>query len=65
MYNSGNMKRDFTFVGDIIKGTVAALANPASLVMVINLGNSKPQSVLTLVKLIRKLLRRVTRLDSK
>jgi len=60
MYNSGNMKRVFTFVGDIIKCTVAALAYPASF------GHGdKPENILTLVKLSRKLLCRVTRLDSK
>jgi UDP-glucuronate 4-epimerase len=53
VYNQGQMQRDFTYVGDIIQGTVAAidLGAPCEL---FNLGNNQPVDVLTLISLIEK-----------
>lgn len=44
VFNRGEMKRDFTYIDDIVRGTVAAidLESPCAL---FNLGNDKPVSL--------------------
>jgi len=54
IYHQGQMKRDFTYIDDIIEGTVAAIDLGASS-EIFNLGNNHPEGVLTLVSLIEKL----------
>lgn len=54
VYHDGHMKRDFTYIDDIIEGTVAAIDLGASC-EIFNLGNNHPEDVLTLVSLIEKL----------
>jgi nucleoside-diphosphate-sugar epimerase len=56
VYGDGSMSRDFTYVDDIARGTVAALA-PAGY-EVINLGGNRPHEVRELVRLIEKRLDR-------
>lgn len=53
VYNQGKMQRDFTYIDDIIKGTVAAidLGAPCE---IFNLGNNKPESVQELIRIIEK-----------
>jgi UDP-glucuronate 4-epimerase len=53
IYNEGQMKRDFTYIDDIVAGTLAAidLRSPCE---VFNLGNHKPEGVLHLVELLEK-----------
>jgi UDP-glucuronate 4-epimerase len=41
VYNQGNMKRDFTYVGDIVKGILSALDKSLGY-EIINLGNNTP-----------------------
>src|SRR3569832_1022701 len=55
IYNQGQMKRDFTYIDDIIQGTVAALDRsfPCE---IFNLGNNQPEEVLKLVQLLEKKL---------
>jgi len=57
IFNEGKMKRDFTYIDDIVAGTLAAidLGAPCE---VFNLGNHKPEDVLHLVELLEKKLRR-------
>lgn len=50
-----NVKRDFTYVDDIVDGIVKALQRPFDY-EIINLGNSSPVSVFQLVKLIEHTL---------
>lgn len=53
VYNKGKMKRDFTFISDIVTGVIAALdKNHAH--EVFNLGNSKPVELEHFVTLIEK-----------
>lgn len=54
VYGDGSMSRDFTYVDDIARGTVAALA-PLGY-EIINLGGDRPQQVMELVRLIEKRL---------
>lgn len=51
VYNNGKMSRDFTYIDDIIQGTVAAidLGAPCE---IFNLGNNHPEELLTLISLI-------------
>jgi UDP-glucuronate 4-epimerase len=55
IYNEGKMKRDFTYIDDIVAGTVAAidLGAPCE---IFNLGNHKPEELLYLVELLEKKL---------
>jgi UDP-glucuronate 4-epimerase len=55
LFNAGQMKRDFTYIDDIVDGTIAAidLAAPCE---IFNLGNHQPEDVLQLVALLEKYL---------
>jgi UDP-glucuronate 4-epimerase len=57
IYNQGQMKRDFTYIDDIIQGVVAALDKVRGY-DIFNLGNHQPESVLTLVHLLEEKLGR-------
>ena len=55
IFNYGKMKRDFTYVDDIILGIYGAInLKMKKLHKVYNLGNSKPESLLEFIKLIEK-----------
>lgn len=49
IYNFGKMKRDFTYIDDIVDGTISALNNPFSY-EIFNLGNSKIVELMELIK---------------
>jgi len=53
IFNEGQMKRDFTYIDDIVAGTIAAidLAAPHE---IFNLGNHQPEGVLHLVEILEK-----------
>ncbi|MFS8564513.1 MAG: NAD-dependent epimerase/dehydratase family protein [Rhabdochlamydiaceae bacterium] len=53
IYNQGNMERDFTYIDDVVRGTIAAI-ELGSACEIFNLGNNHPESVLTLISLIEK-----------
>ena len=55
VFGYGNMKRDFTYIDDIVEGTVAALDSDIDF-DIFNLGNSLPIKILDLIALIEKLL---------
>jgi UDP-glucuronate 4-epimerase len=56
LYNNGNNRRDFTYIDDIIPAIVAAMMSDGlDLCEVINLGNSDPVDVLTLVDMVEEL----------
>lgn len=55
IYNNGKMKRDFTYIDDIVKGTIAALDKSLPC-EIFNLGNNQPEDVLTLVRLLEQKL---------
>ncbi|MFN0024797.1 MAG: NAD-dependent epimerase/dehydratase family protein [Parvularculaceae bacterium] len=58
IFNEGRMGRDFTFVDDIVAGVLAAAANPPgeddAFHRVFNLGNDRPEELMTLVTLLEK-----------
>jgi UDP-glucuronate 4-epimerase len=58
IFNEGRMGRDFTFIDDIVDGVLAASANPPgesdAFHRVFNLGNDRPEELMTLVTLLEK-----------
>ncbi|MAI29747.1 MAG: hypothetical protein CMP38_06035 [Rickettsiales bacterium] len=55
IFNHGKMKRDFTYIDDIISGVYGAIYfKMEKLHNVYNLGNSKPEALLEFIKLIEK-----------
>jgi UDP-glucuronate 4-epimerase len=55
IYNFGNMKRDFTYIADIVDGTISALDNPFSYEL-FNLGNSSNVELMELISILEELL---------
>ena len=53
VYNNGDMKRDFTYVGDIVSGFVKALKTPKGF-QIINLGHGAPVHLMDFIKIIEK-----------
>ncbi|PPR76028.1 MAG: hypothetical protein CFH01_01995, partial [Alphaproteobacteria bacterium MarineAlpha2_Bin1] len=57
IFNYGNMSRDFTYIDDIVDGTISALDNCPSKNdkvphRVYNLGNDNPEKLLNLIEVI-------------
>ena len=61
LFGDGSQRRDFTYVDDIARGTVAAL-KPVGY-EVINLGSSKPHSVLELIQEIERAVGRSAEIE--
>lgn len=55
MSGAGTRKRDYTYVGDTVRATIAALENPMGY-EVINIGNSSPVSLTELLSVFEKVL---------
>ena len=53
VFNSGLMQRDFTYIDDIVRGTIAAIDLGAP-VEIFNLGNNRPAGVLHLIELLEE-----------
>ena len=66
VFNEGHMARDFTYIDDIVAGTIAAHDRPATLAggeetvphRVYNLGNHKPEKLLDFIAVIERALGR-------
>ena len=58
LFNEGRMRRDFTFVDDIVAGILAVLDHPPALPghRLYNIGNSRPEELGTLVATLERLL---------
>lgn len=57
LFNQGNMQRDFTYIEDVVRGTLAALDYEADY-EIFNLGNNQPTPLLTFVSLLEKILKK-------
>ena len=57
LYNNGNLKRDWTYIDDIVAGFISALDKPFPF-EIINLGCGNPVSNIDFVKTLEKLLKR-------
>lgn len=53
VFNSGRMRRDFTYIDDIVQGTAAAIDLGAKC-EIFNLGNNRPVEILDMISLIEK-----------
>jgi len=51
VYNNGKLKRDFTYIDDIVKGVISAIDNPKKY-EIYNLGNSHPEKLGKFIKII-------------
>ena len=60
VFNHGKMGRDFTYIGDIVDGLIAALDTPPSAEdkfhRIFNLGNDHPEELMTLITLLEDAL---------
>ena len=62
IYNNGDMRRDFTYIDDVVKGILEVLAHPpekpggGAAHKVYNLGNNKAEKLLDFVAIIEKTL---------
>ena len=58
VFNRGEMGRDFTYIDDIVDGVIAAHDNPPAESdaphRIYNLGNDKPEALMTLIELLEK-----------
>ncbi|MBW1998267.1 MAG: NAD-dependent epimerase [Deltaproteobacteria bacterium] len=57
VYNHGRMKRDFTYIDDIVEGTISALERPFEY-EIFNLGNSSSIELLDFIRIIEEELGR-------
>ncbi|PIS02289.1 MAG: protein CapI [Chlamydiae bacterium CG10_big_fil_rev_8_21_14_0_10_42_34] len=55
VFNNGQMKRDFTYIDDIVLGTIAAIDLGADY-EIFNLGNNRPIELLYLIQLLEEAL---------
>jgi len=55
VFNNGKMKRDFTYIDDIVSGIIAAI-NLESSCQVFNLGNHRPVELLRFIEILEDLL---------
>lgn len=53
IYNNGDLRRDFTYIDDIVDGFVKAVKKPLGY-EIINLGNGSPVELMTFVSLLEK-----------
>lgn len=59
VFNDGKMKRDFTYIDDIVAGTISALDNPPSGELpykIYNLGNNKSEQLMDFIAIIEQQL---------
>jgi len=60
VFNEGRMARDFTYIDDIVSGTIAAHDRmpPPGVHRIYNLGNHRPELLLNFIAVIERLLGR-------
>lgn len=56
LYNRGNMRRDFTYIDDVVQGTIASLDLVNDQPRVFNIGNHRPVPLLDFVGLLEEKL---------
>ncbi|MBI4445129.1 MAG: GDP-mannose 4,6-dehydratase [Acidobacteria bacterium] len=61
VYDEGRSKRDYTYIDDILQGTVASLDRPSGF-QIFNLGNSQTTSLLELISMIEQALGKAARI---
>ncbi len=59
VFNNGQMKRDFTYIDDIVTGVIAVLKNPPKTELphkILNIGNTKSEKLMDFIAVIEKTL---------
>jgi len=64
VFNHGDMQRDFTYVDDIVEGTLRVLARPAPYA-IYNIGNHTPVGLLDYIAALEKALGKKAKLEMK
>ena len=64
VFNHGDMKRDFTYVDDIVEGTTRVLDRPTKFA-VFNIGNHQPVALLDYIAALERALGKQARLEMK
>jgi UDP-glucuronate 4-epimerase len=62
VFNEGDMKRDFTYIDDIVEGTLRILDKPAPYA-IYNIGNHKPVALLDYIATLERVLGKKAKLD--
>jgi UDP-glucuronate 4-epimerase len=63
LFGTGRTRRDYTYVGDLVEGMVAALRYDAADFEVVNLGSGRPIELLEMVREIEKALGRAAQIE--
>ncbi len=63
LFNAGEMYRDWTYVGDIVQGLIAALERPLDYIR-LNLGRGEPVRMADFVTLVEKLVGKSARMET-
>lgn len=63
IYGDGEQTRDFTYIGDCVEGTVAALYSENVLAETINIGGNERASILEVIEILEELTGQKTTLD--
>jgi len=63
VFNHGDMKRDFTYIDDIVSGVLSALDNPPTEHKLYNLGNSKSEQLMHFIKVIENAVGKKATID--
>ncbi len=69
LFNHGDMKRDFTYIDDIVDGVLAALDNPPQKdgkkapYKIYNLGNNKSENLMYFIKILEQVLDKKVKFD--
>jgi UDP-glucose 4-epimerase len=53
VYGDGTQTRSFTYVGDVVRGLIGLMQEPAAVGQVVNLGNSEEVSILDLARRVK------------
>jgi UDP-glucuronate 4-epimerase len=64
VFNHGDMQRDFTFIDDIVEGTLRVLDKPAAR-PIYNIGNHEPVALLDYIKKLEKALGKAAKKEMK
>jgi UDP-glucuronate 4-epimerase len=64
VFNHGDMQRDFTYIDDIVEGTVRVLDRPAPYA-IFNIGNHQPVALLDYIAALERALGKEARLEMK
>lgn len=62
VFNKGNMERDFTYIDDIVSGTLAAIDLGASC-EIFNLGNHQPVTLMEMITILEKTIGKKAKLN--